>query len=127
MLKLKNVYGYPAATPEIVDYAKKQKLSLVYGITNLAKGNAIVIDGLTLLLNLKFPVLGYQMTHQGVLRKDRLPEILESNVVKFKPVITKFPNSKQLQNYYHKNEIDPAIEPGRWLSYTKLPPKKIYL
>jgi hypothetical protein len=122
IIEYKNLYGYPAYSVKLRNFAKKKGYRIVCSILNLEEagpfdGITIACAGLPFLLSAKIPIIGYSVNGLGVwTRNPSLPASLKENVVKLHiPKFHKHPSSDTLASFYKTGVVQDM--PPKFSSY----------
>lgn len=121
IIDYKNLYGYPAYSVALRNFAKKKGYRVVLSVLNIEEaglfdGITIAIAGLPFLLSSKIPVIGYAVNGLGVWTKTSIPLSLKENEVQLHiPKFHKHPSSDTLASFYKTGVVQDM--PPKFSSY----------
>jgi hypothetical protein len=124
LLKVQNVYGYPAVTEKFLKWVALRDAEVVVSVHNLeaferTKQFVVVVAGLSFLESAKVPILGYLRNGFGLYNKCALPSKLRANESTLHiPKFHEQPTSESLLEYY-QTQVMPEDWPKRFVNMHK--------
>ena len=124
LLKVSNIYGYPAVTERFLKWASTKDADIVVSVHNLenfqrTKQFVIIIAGLPFLESSKIPILGYLRNGFGLYNRTTLPTKLKTNESTLHiPKFHEQPSSDSLMEFY-RNGVMPEDWPKRFVNMHK--------
>jgi len=124
LVKVENVYGYPAVTKGFLKWAAHMDVDVVVSVHNLeqfqrTKKFVVVIAGLPFLESAKVPILGYVRNGFALYNRSHMPSALKTNAATLHiPKFHEQPSPESLLEFY-KTGVIPEDWPKRFVNMHK--------